>query len=182
MSAQGLFTQLGMIVISIAIIITYIQPAFADIAVMQDDIVIYENELKEASEVSTKLSGFVLKLEGVTSDDRRRLLTYLPNTVDEIAVQRDLSLIAKEAGVLYISSPYTGTVDNIASEDLPSQSTFDLSVEGTYGQIKNLLRLMETNHYLLEIVNLDITRTEGGFLSADFSLVVYSYQSLSNNN
>jgi hypothetical protein len=180
MSPKGLFTQIGIIAISIAIIFTYIRPEFVKITDMQDDMSVYQTESGTVSKVNDDLAQKLLQLEKVTTEDRRKLFTYLPDQIDAIAVQRDLLLISQAAGVLYISSDESNQSSlskaSEESDSLPRQNTFGLSVQGTYSQIKNLFSLMEQNHYLLEVSDLSIDRIEGGFLQADMSLVVYSYK------
>lgn len=182
MSPKGLVTQLGMIAMSIAIIATFIRPVFADITAMQDDIAVYQKESTMVTQVNSDLTALVEKLESVTTDDDRRLNTYLPNKVDVIAVERDLSIISQLAGVLYVSSDYSGVDNSQLSDNESQKSNFSLSVEGTYGQLKSLFGLLAANHYPLEVTRLSIDRGEGGFLSANISLAVYSYQPLETDN
>lgn len=183
MIPNGLFTQVGMIILSLGIFFTYVQPTFQDISGVQDDIAVYQTKIGNVAEVNKKLDSLVERLESASAEDRSRLLTYMPDAVDEIAVPRDLFLIANQAGVLYVKSSYlsefseTVSPDDELREDLPQPHQVDLAVEGTYSQIKNLVSLLEQNNYPLEIYNLDIDRLEGGFLGANFTIRTYSYKS-----
>jgi len=181
MIPKGLFTQIAMLILAVAIIITYVQPAFVKIGSVQDDIGIYEEQRNKVASVNDQLAALVARMESVSNDDKRRLLTYLPDSVDEVAVQRDLVAIMAEAGVIYKSVSYMGkasdqTTASKAEIVLPSGSSFDLAIDGTYGQIKNFLRLLEQNQYPLEIQNLDIVQLEGGFLNANMQLNTYAYK------
>jgi hypothetical protein len=177
MIPKGLFTQIGMMIVAGAIVVTYIQPEFAGIAEVQDDVSSYETQLNEVVRVNSRLSGFTTTLESVTNADKIKLETYLPNSVDYLSIPRDLFLIAGEAGVLYIDSSYVGVGTQSDSKDRtsPIGHDFTMSVEGTYGQIKTLVSLIEQNHYPLEIHALDISPLNGGFLTAKLSLTTYSY-------
>ncbi|MCD5381000.1 MAG: hypothetical protein LR008_00305 [Candidatus Pacebacteria bacterium] len=181
MIPKGLFSQVGMIVVAAAILITYVQPAFDGIASVQDSIEVYNQEIGKVVDVNSNLATLVTKLQSVSNEDQRQLITYMPDSVDVIAVPRDLTLITNEAGVLYKNAIYVGEIDSAASESakhmqLPSQHSFTLAVEGTYSQFKNLFRLLEQNHYPLEVREANIQQIDGGFLTAQIDLIVYSYQ------
>lgn len=188
MIPKGLFTQIGMVIVSVAIIITYVQPAFSELGTVQDSIGVYQSERKQVASVNAQLASLLSRLDSVSNTDQRKLLTYLPDSVDEISVQRDLLLISNESGVLYKNSSYSGSSDTKSKQSVnetdlsPSAHSFNLSVVGTYGQLKNLFQLLGQNHYPLEVHGVTITRLEGDFLSADIRLTTYTYQSLVTNN
>jgi len=188
MIPKGLFTQVGMVIVAVSIIVTYVQPAFTKLGTVQDSIGVYQSEREQVASVNAQLDSLVSRLESVSNTDQRKLLIYLPDAIDEIAVQRDLLLISQEAGVLYKNSGYLGKTDkkNNQSADesgtLPAAHSFALSVVGTYGQIKNLFRLIGQNHYPLEVYTVNIERLEGDYLSADIQLVTYTYQASVTNN
>ncbi|MEN9922405.1 MAG: hypothetical protein RL097_682 [Candidatus Parcubacteria bacterium] len=185
MIPNGLFTQIGAMIISVGIIFTYIEPSFAEVKLLQDDIARYQKEREGVLAVNSLLSSLVTKMENVSPTDRQRLLAYMPNEVDELYVSRDLQIMAQKAGVLYRDVKYLGKEE----EKKPSRNTpnqvvavgsnphiFSLSAEGTYEQIKALFDLIAKNKYPLEVHRLAIKQTEGGFLSVDTDLVTYSYR------
>ncbi|MCA9360582.1 hypothetical protein H6785_02385 [Candidatus Nomurabacteria bacterium] len=184
MIPQGLFTQIGMVIVSVAIIITYIQPIFEDIKVVQADTETYISKLGEVSNVNNKLKSLTVQLNSISTDDRTRLRDYMPDEVDTIAVVRDLQIISEEAGVIYINGLSQDSVANNSrrssnplpqSDEGPTPYSFQLVVEGTYTQIKDLFKLIEHNNYPLELHGMNITQLDGGFLSADITLVTYAY-------
>jgi hypothetical protein len=63
----------------------------------------------------------------------------------------------------------------------PQEYTFDLSIEGTYEQIKNLFGLLEQNNYPIDVQTLSIQMKDGGFLTADMGLSVYAHKSSVSN-
>ncbi len=188
MIPKGLFSQISMLILSVSIIITYVKPAFEVIGTVQDSIEVYSNERKKIESVNLQLATLTSKINSVSNNDRKSLLTYLPDKVDEIAVSRDLSFIAKEAGIIYKNSSSNGNKENANSTNLeettviPKAHSFSLSVEGTYSQLKNFLRLVEQNNYPLEIHDMNITSVDGGFLQAEIDFVTYSYQEQVINN
>lgn len=182
MIPKGLFSQIGMIIVAVALIVTYVQPAFAKIGLVQDNIEIYREERKKVISVNSQLASLVSRLDSVSNEDKRELLTYLPDVVDVIAVPRDLAIISNEAGVLYKNATLLGMVDDTNELEIgavftpPQKYEFTLSVEGTYSQIKGLFRLMEQNNYPLEVQSFNIKQIFGGFLAADIKIATYAYR------
>ncbi len=185
MIPKGLFTQIGMIIIAVATIMTYIMPTFKEISAVQDEIKKFEDKKNEVYAVNSKLADLVSEVSSVPIEDHRKLNDYLPDEVDVIAIPKDLFIISKEAGVLYKNSVSSGDKDNSSSaEGEPTFATahsFDLSVEGTYSQLKQLFSLLEKNHYPLQVGSLDITKLDGPLLSAEIGLVTYAYKNPSDS-
>jgi hypothetical protein len=106
----------------------------------------------------------------------------MPNTVDTIAVPRDITLITSETGVLVKDIKYDGPQKLVVGEAVsspiggnPDVHIFSLSVEGSYSQIKKLLTDFEQNAYPIEVHELKISaQKEGGFLSASMKLYTYN--------
>lgn len=181
MIPKGLFTQIAMIVVSVGILITYVQPTFGEISSIQDDIEVYEEERAKVSAVNQQLAQLVERLETVSAEEQRALLTYIPNEVDAIAVPRDLQFIAEEAGVLYKQVSYLEVADGLFSDDqiedegFPVPHAFSVEIEGTYSQIKDFLELLEQNNYPLEVHEMNVQVIEGGILGVDLRIVTYSH-------
>ena len=150
MIPKGLFSQIIMVVVAVAIIITYVQPAFSEIGAVQDDISVYREEREKVKGVNTQLASLISQLESVSSDDRAKLGRYMPNEVDTIAVSRDLVLITLQSGVFFNSVEFEGrSEENSRTRDRdedadtkPVAYQFGLNVEGTYSQLKNLFALL----------------------------------------
>ncbi len=184
MIPKGLFTQIAMVILAGGIIFTYIKPEFTEISDVQDNIEVYKTEREKVSSVNLKLASLVATLDDISPDDQHRLFTYLPDTVDDIAILRDLLLISLESGVLYKDASYAGdskkskrsSNNRSSAELLPLKQEVTLSVEGTYSQLKNLFTLIEQNHYPLEVHAITVAQVDEEFLGATITLVTYSYQ------
>lgn len=188
MIPYGLFSQLATIALSIAVIFTYVKPAFTEISQTQDKIAIYEGEQAKVSEVNNTLAELVAAMDALPTDDERRLRTYLPDSVDTIAVPRDLNSIANQAGVLVSDISYKGQDEFVTDQidpmtglpipanptGAPVSHTFTIGFEGSYSQIKEVVKMLEENDYPLEIHELSITKSEGGLLVVDMEIVTYS--------
>ncbi len=183
MIPKGLFTQILAVIVSIGIIFTYIKPAFTEVEFIQNDIALYQRERNSVLAVNSQLSSLVAEMQSVSVDEQKRLLAYMPDTIDELYISRDLLLITQQAGVLYKDVKYISDEDPSSSRqevsempaDGPTAHRFTLSVEGTYEQTKNMFDLIARNNYPLEIHGAKISQIEGGFLGVDLDLVTYSF-------
>lgn len=164
-----------MIVLAVGIATFYIQPTFTEIGKTQDDILLFQEERKKVNEVNLQLAALMDELTAVPAQDQQRLLTYVPDSVDQIKVLRILQNIAAETGVLVGDISAQGTVTDVFDQ---AESTlvpyrFALSVEGSYSQIKQLLAILEINEFPLEVHEMEIRSIEGAFLAADFVIMTY---------
>lgn len=192
MIPKGFLTQIGMVIVAVGIAFTVVEPTIAEIGVIQDDIGVYQTERAKVTSVNSRLSSLLSILEAVPPADNRRLLSYMPNSVDEISVLRDLYIMVNESGARYenVTNEAAASTNQRGARTAPQQveegepipHTFVLSVEGTYTQIKRLLALFEQNHYLVEVKELSIKSNDGGFLNASITLATYSYQSQLDDN
>lgn len=175
----GLFSQVVMIAVSVAMIFTYIKPSFTQMTDTQNTIAVYQEEISKVADVNQKLQSLVGEVEGVSSDDKKRLLAFMPDSVDTIAVPRDIQAIADDVGVLVRDISYKGpvkitpSVDGTIDPSIPEQHTFELSFESSYGQLKQVLKAFEENRYPLEVSELEITKMEGGFLNVFMRVISY---------
>ena len=118
MIPNGLFTQIGIVIVSVGILFTYVRPEFAAIGATQDEIAAYQTERTKIDEVNNRLSTLQGRMRQVSPEDERRLNAYIPQTIDELAVVRDLQFISERAGVLFGGAAYEGEQDFV-SPDLP---------------------------------------------------------------
>ncbi len=188
MMPTGLFSQIALVLLSLGIVFTYIKPALSQIAQTQNTISVYQVEQAKVSEVNTKLDRVVSAVNRVSSDDRQRLLTYMPDMVDTVSVPRDLNAIAKAAGVILSQIKYEGPRESSEpaqfndpslltttpdAEFKPEAHIFSFVFDASYEQIKDVLAALEKNSYPLEVHDMNIEKTEGGFLQVTMKLVTY---------
>jgi hypothetical protein len=186
MMPTGLFSQIALIVLSFGIIFTYIKPVLGEIGTTQDNIAVYQTERQKVTEVNQKLERVATAVNAISADDQRRLLTYIPDQVDSVAVPRDLNSIAQSAGVILTQIKYVGPLDSgaadvyvdpsqmpVSSGSKPEAHVFTFDFEASYDQIKVVLAAIEKNAYPLEVHEMTIEETEGGFLSVRMKLITY---------
>jgi hypothetical protein len=180
MAPIGLFSQIALIILSVMIVITFVKPKLEEVKAAEDSIAIYQEEQMKVETVNKKLNELKSTITAISDTDRRSLLTYMPNKVDTIAVPRDIETIVEAEGALLKNIRDAGEVKEAFGEvstvptDMPVAHEFDFSIEGSYGQLKNVFASFEQNAYPLEIHELHINAQEGGFMRADGKIHTYS--------
>lgn len=182
---NSFFFQIILACLSIAIVVVYLQPAFADVGKIQDAIAQYKDEQLKVNEVNLKLAGFVSKANAISSEDQTRLLTYMPDKIDTISISRDIFNISVMSGVDIGNIDYKDSESNTVAKEAsgsaeftntePVKHTFSVSLSGNYTEIKAFLSLLEQSNYPLEVHTLDITGSAEGVLMAKMDIVTYSH-------
>lgn len=188
MMPTGLLSQIALIVLSVGIVFTYITPKLDEVKKTQDTIGIYKIERSKVSAVNMKLDQVAANLNSINTDDQRKLLIYMPDSVDTVAVPRDIKTIADNSGLILNQIKYLGpNVSPTATDfidpsllgaqanisDAPEAHTFAVDFESSYEQVKQFLGDLEKNGYPLEVHDLVIKKAEGGFLSVQMKIVTY---------
>jgi len=180
MIPKGLFSQILMIGAAVAIVMTYIQPALVGVQETQENTGLYQAERQKISAVNSLLTNQASRLDAIAASDKKRLATYMPDDVDEVDVPRTIQAIAVQSGVLFKNVVYESLLDSYLRNQTAQAGTypiphvFTVTVDGTYLQIKDMLRLLEQNDYPLEVHELTISVLDGGFLSATMRIVTYA--------
>jgi hypothetical protein len=183
MIPSGLFSQISMIVLAVGIGIFLIKPTFDDIQTMQDEITKFQEQRQTIDEVNAQLASLVARLESVSADDQRRLLTYIPDQIDTLAVPRKLQSMAQQTGLIFQTVSYEEVNNELVTQAEKENNTafpvpheFSLTVEGSYSQIKDFLSLLEQNDSPLEVRQLTISSVDGNFLTSNITLTTYSHE------
>jgi hypothetical protein len=178
MSKISLLTQIFMIVIAIVIVFVYIKPTFAKIRTTQETTAAYIAESEKVSDVNLLLKKQVAIVDGVSPADIDALNRYMPDSVDDVVVMKDLLGIFT-ALKLPLGSIGGGSAGAVVPAEAGAGATitphsFTLSSQMTYTDLKRLLRALEVNDYLLQIDSLNIAPGAGGLLGIGMTLTTYS--------
>lgn len=175
-----------MVILAVAIVLLYIQPTIEIIRATQDQTAVYQNELSRVTEVNDMLQAHTNTINTLPLSDVQALERYLPTTIDEIAVMRDLRLLVNEVGVTLTGLEYGGVVttatdNSTETASSPSASrlvplSFGLAVETSYEGLKSLLRALEVNNYQLSIASADIAPGDNDLLAVNLDLVAYALE------
>lgn len=160
--------QLGLIVVSITIIFTYIQPTFAEIGLVQDELFEYADAVNKASEFNQRLRELSSIANGISGEDMNRLNRLLPTAVDAAQVMRDLEVIVErtnltltslESEPMFVPSLPADYDESDFSLALSYQD-FMLDVTGEYDELKALFADLEQNDYLLEVMGMEFASAQ----------------------
>jgi hypothetical protein len=170
-----------MIVVAVTIGLMYIRPTLAEIKVLQDDAMMFEDEKGKVAEVNAELARKVATKDSVSDSNSDALKRFMPNEVDEIRVLKDIDAILRSVNVAPLTLTYGGVADSAATDSAGSSlyatHTFDVGVAVTYEKLKELLLALEVNDYVLQVNNLSIAPSEDEELSVTFSLAAFSLPS-----
>lgn len=175
--SNSFITQVAMTVLAAGILFFYVKPAFVEVGVTQDTIAQYQMEREKVNDVNTRLSNLVTKMNNISANDMKLLLTFMPDTIDHVAVSRDIFFMSQLAQVKLSDVKYTEAPKALfaGTLDAPIPHTFSVSVSGTYQQIKDFLSKIEGNNYPLEVYEFKLSPAELGLLKAELSLITYSH-------
>ncbi len=183
--------QLFMIVVSVGIVILFVMPTIDSFRAQQDRIAQYNAERLRVEEVTTLLNQHINTINNLPMSGRQSLERYMPNSIDEIAVMRDIESIVRAAGLSvtrldYSPSDSGGGVVTTEGEEVAvdpvlsnlQSAVFTLAVNTDYEGVKRLLRIIESNNYQFLIREASIVPSgEGATLSATLRLEVYTLTS-----
>ena len=184
MSKFSLFTQIVMIVIAVTIGVMYIKPTVAAIKSTQQTTATYKAESDKVLSVNLALKEKIAKVESVKPADVAALKRYIPDNMDEIAVMKDVASIFKSLDVKLKDVSFKGKAEPVAIAEgaapLPlSTYSFSVATVVSYAELKQVLRAIEVNNYLLQINPLTVTPVkEDDTLTVEMELVTFSRASV----
>lgn len=193
MNINSLFFQIVMAVLALGIIFMYIKPAIIKIGEKQGSIEQYRVEREKVDLLTNKLISYVAKVDSISSDDQRKLLTFMPDVVDNVSVSRDIYNIGLMTGVDVENIDFNENVNpaplldegQVRDSSIPFPHEFSVDLVGTYEELKDFFSSLEKNNYPLEIHDLKMNsnsvseKGKEGVLSEELSvglkIVTYSH-------
>lgn len=199
----SLLTQLALIVIAIALVFTYIRPNLTEVTAIQDEIYEYSDAVGKAQELNNQLRELISLKNSFSVNDVAALEQFLPTEIDAPQVMRDIEFLVDQNEVTLVAISFDENmnsiplpVDEFAEGVDPNSSEvnlatmphsdFVLTVNGQYAEIKAFLLALESNDYPLEIVSMELVRSESDgstvntarnpFLDVNLRLRVYALQ------
>lgn len=105
---NSFFTQIFMAAIALGVIFTYVQPTFAKIGTLQEAILQYQEESSKVTQVTGGLNTLVNKVNDIPASDLKALLTYIPDSIDHVAISRDILSMSEISGAYLEGVEYSG--------------------------------------------------------------------------
>lgn len=175
--------QLILVGLSLAMIFFVVRPEFNDVQSAQEEVEKFKNAADTASQFNARLQELQSRAASLSTNNLSALETYLPSSIDTLAVSRDIAAIAEQnqltvqaisvaesdsnqsgqnqrRGQATDAAPETNSLqDQLARARVTSQ--FTLEALGTYDQMKAALEDYERNHYPLRLVELEVAPGAG---------------------
>ncbi len=196
-------TQIILTVIALIIIFTYIKPTLISISDVQDKIATYALASQQATKLNEKLAELVGVEQSFRTSDIDSLQAYLPNSIDDLMVMADLSVMAEQSSIHITSMSADELVlpnedsffeGELLKTDKTISQDFSLQLNGSYESLKLFMQSIAENNYPLEVISLsfgsfktedvpNVTRGING-LEGTYDLILrtyaYSYTKTSN--
>lgn len=180
MKNASVLVQAALLLIAVSLLFFYVRPAFSTISAEQDKVSEYDEAISQAAEVNSLLSNLQSQIESIPNTDRNALENYLPETIDPIAVQRDIKAYV-DRRPLELVTLSQGSLSEFGTDGYLEQMDFSVTVTGDYGAVKDMLRDTERNPYPLHITGLTLTPTTAGASDIQAEITFVTYQFVSAN-
>lgn len=185
----GLLTQVVLIVITVALGMTYIKPTLEKISVLQDKIFVYDEAIAQTVKLNEELKKLIEEEKQIKPAERSALSRYMPDEVDEVAIMKDLEILVNQSGLLLRSisnDSATGQRNNgrnriggeVEEEPLFKSAIFTVNVVGDYTQYKVLLENLTRNDYPLFITSTTVAGQNSNEV-LNFTVTVETYSLVS---
>ncbi len=179
----------GVVIISVAVLFTVLQPMMDEINVIQSTIATDTESLRTKQEFLASLDVKVKQLQ-LQLDVERQLATVLPETDRVQDIIRILNEYANQSGLTTIS-----VTNNSSRQEAQNNATrargegvvvpesvrisaFGLTIAGSYEQVRLFLGLLEKSPRILDVTNVSLKEAAGqpGRVDASITMQLYSQQ------
>lgn len=159
-------TQIGLILISLVIIFTFIKPMLTEIKLSQDELSQYSEAVSKATELNAQLKSLVARRNSFSQQDIGMLEKFIPSSIDTLGTMKNIenifsirnipltSLQAKEEVVPLADTEFVSDIVVDKANEVLNYQDFELTFSGSYQELKDILVLLESNITLLEVVDL----------------------------
>lgn len=173
MMKYSVFAQVAVAIVAVVIVFTYVSPTLGTIGELQDDVARFDQAIAQVVTVNAMLDDLVNKMDAISPDDRRALITFMPDHLDELAVMRDISNMVHQSTATLTELSYEGPSAEAFQADSPEQITehpvghdFTLAIKGPYDAVKQVVRSLEENDYPIHAYQLRIASAESSDLGS----------------
>lgn len=146
----------------------YLQPTYAEIQELQEDVSAYDETLSQVDQLQTELNNELEKRDAITSQQLQRLNRILPETVDTVRFLIELDQIAAQHGMSVDDVSFSGAPTRFGGsggsegDEAGQYNSLEasFSVVGPYSDVQDFMRDIERSSRLLDITNFTLTTAE----------------------
>lgn len=169
-----LLTQAVLIIASLVVIFSFVQPSFGEIEKKQEELAEYRETIERASEFNAKLRQLIQRSDSFSRQDIQALERFVPTKIDSLKVMSEIAGIFSGRNITVTSMTAQQVVDPLsdvslddgilAEAELPnldlSYQDYEVMFVANYQQMREILMLTEASNSLLEVVELSFDTTQ----------------------
>ena len=197
MARTSLLVHIVMIVIAGTIGFLYIYPMIGQIRENQDTAVTFSREVTRVSAVNTQLDQKLSAINSIPLADKQKLITYMPDTLDDVSFLRTMEAILIDSGIEPSSLNFGGggsgddndndiqgqeaqmdsfgEINNVVESPKTIQSDISVSFETDETTLYNFFNAVENSAVPFVVKSAVLAPSEGGGITAE---LVYSVHAL----
>jgi hypothetical protein len=179
-----------MIVVAGAIGYLYIFPTIGKIRDNQDTAVVFSREVAQVSGVNSQLQQKLTAINNIPIENKQRLMTYMPDSLDDVTFMRTMESILFSAGIEPATLQFgsgsnneekgqSSTADSseetiVTSTEKTIQSTVSVSFETDESSLYNFFDAVEQSSVPFVLKETTLTQSESGQVSAELVYAVHA--------
>ncbi len=192
MARSSLLVHMVMIVIAGAIGYLYIFPTIGKIRQNQDMAVVFDTEVTKVSAVNAQLQQKLVAINSIPLEDKQKLVTYMPDTLDDISFLRTMEAILIASGIepsalkfgsgknedgSQDSSGGASEESTTATDNRTVQSDVSVSFETTESALFSFFDAVEQSAVPFVIKEMTLAPSEKGGITAELVYTVHALAS-----
>ena len=168
-----------------------VRPLYSDTSKLRTDINVYNTALDNSKDLQTTRDALLTNYQNITTEDKNRLLEFLPNSVNNIGLILQIERIAKIHNMTISDITFNvekpgattkGSSVSIKTNDPNANKPFgifpfEFSTDGTYEDFVGFLTDIERNLRLVDVksVTFAVPTQVASKNNPDFNANIYSY-------
>jgi len=180
MGKTSLITHVVMVVIAVSIGFLYIQPTIESIKANQVTASVFKGELDKVNGVNALLDERFTSVGNIASQSKQRLTTFMPDSIDKIAVMRTLEAILLLNEITPATLAFedgdqnrnTQTRSSVQSTTLTDTALINTSFVTDEETLYKFFQTVQNSSYPFVLSSLSITPAEGFLLTVDAAYTV----------
>lgn len=183
-------TPIFSIIIALLIFFFFVQPQYAEVQLLNEEIEKYDNAVQSAEDLNNLIESLIAQKRSHPVQAIEKLDLLVPPNLQTVRLLIDLETMADRNRMLFGNlevsedEPVILTGEGGGSETIGTNSfvTADISFSliGTYEQFKSMLRDIERSVVLMDIISMNVAASEGRLQQFDLTVRTYSLPKSSN--
>lgn len=176
----GLITPILLVALSVGAFIWYIDPTYAEIRALQEDVAKHDEALGKANELRELRGALEDKRNNIDDAQVDRLLKLLPNNLDSVRLVLDLDAIAIKYGMRLSGLTIEEKVDappqgELSQGDSQKYNSINIGfgVKGSYSNIRSFIRALEASLRLVDVESITFASEAEGIYDFKIDLKTY---------